>query len=236
MLLNIALAVTLAAAGGQGQATSAAVPPGEVSGIVRDASGGVLPGATVRLGTPAGSRSTVTNARGRYVFAGVSEGAYELSVMLSGFRTARYQVRMASDRGIAANLHLELGSLSEEITVTGQRPAPPAGAAAQPAPPGAADPVAPIRVGGSIREPRKIRDVKPVYPAEALAAGTEGTVILEAVIGKDGTVQSTRVMLGAPLLDAAAVAAVEQWQFTPTLLNGVPQEVQMTVRVTFSAR
>jgi protein TonB len=91
-------------------------------------------------------------------------------------------------------------------------------------------------VGGAIREPKKIQDVKPVYPADALAAGAEGTVIIEAVIARDGSVVDARVLRSVTLLDAAALGAVRQWRFTPTLLNGVPVEVVMTVSVQFRAR
>ena len=102
--------------------------------------------------------------------------------------------------------------------------------AAAPAPP--AD--TPLRVGGDIKEPRKVRDVKPVYPPDALAAGVQGVVILETVIGPDGTVRDARVLRSQPMLDQAALEAVRQWEFTPTLLNGVPVSVIMTVTVNFS--
>jgi protein TonB len=62
----------------------------------------------------------------------------------------------------------------------------------------------------------------------------QGVVILEAVIGEDGTVQNVRVLRSKPLLDDAAVEAVRQWRFTPTLLNGQPVPVVMTVTVAFT--
>ena len=73
-----------------------------------------------------------------------------------------------------------------------------------------------------------------MYPAEALAARIQGVVILEAVIGVDGRVNDARVLRSIPLLDQAAVDAVRQWEYTPTLLNGVPTPVIMTVTVNFS--
>jgi TonB family protein len=94
----------------------------------------------------------------------------------------------------------------------------------------------PVRVGGDIKEPRKIHDQKPAYPEEALAAGVQGVVIIEAVIARDGTVQNARVLRSIPMLDQAALDAVLQWKFTPTLLNGVPVEVIMTVTVNFTGR
>ena len=91
----------------------------------------------------------------------------------------------------------------------------------------------PVRVGGSVQEPKKIRDVKPVYPAIAAAAAVEGTVIIEAIVGVDGTVQNARVIRSIPLLDEGALEAVRQWQYTPTKLNGRPVEVLVTVSITF---
>ena len=87
--------------------------------------------------------------------------------------------------------------------------------------------------GGAIKEPRKIRDVKPVYPAIARTARVSGVVILEARIAEDGTVRDVRVLRSVPLLDVAAIGAVRQWLFTPTLLNGVPVEVVITATVNF---
>jgi protein TonB len=98
-----------------------------------------------------------------------------------------------------------------------------------PAPP----PVKPVHVGGDIRAPRKIVDVAAVYPPVAVKAQLEGVVILEATIGANGHVQDTKVLRGVPLLEDAAVEAVRQWVYTPTLLNGVPTPVIMTVTVTF---
>ena len=101
---------------------------------------------------------------------------------------------------------------------------------ADPPPPAA---MTPIRPGGVIRPPTKIRNVAPVYPAIAQANHVEGTVILDAVIGENGRVRDVRVLRSLPLLDRAALDAVRQWQFTPTLLNGEPVPVVMTVTVTF---
>jgi TonB family protein len=91
----------------------------------------------------------------------------------------------------------------------------------------------PRRVGGDISAPRKIKDVPPVYPAEALAAKVQGVVIIEAVIGKDGKVESAKIVRSIPMLDQAALDAVQQWEFTPTLVNGVAVPVVMTVTVNF---
>jgi protein TonB len=100
-----------------------------------------------------------------------------------------------------------------------------------PPPPWAADAV---RVGGAIRQPAKVTHVSPVYPQDARDANVQGIVIIEAVIAPDGRVGEARVIRSIPLLDQAAIDAVMQWEFTPTLLNGVPVPVIMTVTVNFT--
>jgi protein TonB len=104
------------------------------------------------------------------------------------------------------------------------------------APPASAQPPGPQRVvqGGDIRAPRKIYDVRPVYPLVAQTAHVEGFVIIEATIGRDGVVVDARVIRSQPLLDRAALEAVRQWKFTPTTLNGVPVELVMKVTVNFT--
>jgi TonB family protein len=94
--------------------------------------------------------------------------------------------------------------------------------------------IAPLRIGGQIKPPTKVKDVKPTYPAIAQSARVQGVVIIEATIGPNGNVQEAKVLRSIPLLDAAALDAVRQWQFTPTLLNGVPVPVIMTVTVNFT--
>jgi TonB family protein len=91
-----------------------------------------------------------------------------------------------------------------------------------------------VRVGGDIKEPKKILDVKPVYPQVAMAAAVQGIVIMEVLIDEQGGVAAARVLRSMPLLDQAAMDAVKQWRFTPTLLNGVAVQVLMTITVNFS--
>jgi protein TonB len=102
-----------------------------------------------------------------------------------------------------------------------------------PAPP-PPPPVKPVPVGGRIREPQKVFSVAPVYPAIARTAGISGTVVLQAVIGVDGSITDLRVASGIPLLDQAALDAVRRWRYRPTLLNGVPVPIVMTVAVRFT--
>jgi protein TonB len=90
-----------------------------------------------------------------------------------------------------------------------------------------------VRVGGKIEPPIKMNDVKPVYPAIAQNAGVTGVVIIEATIGADGKVIDAKVLRSIPMLDEAALDAVRQWEYKPTLLNGVAVPVIMTVTINF---
>lgn len=90
-----------------------------------------------------------------------------------------------------------------------------------------------MRVGGNIRPPLKTRDVRPVYPPLAMQARVSGLVLVEAQIGTNGAVEDARILKSVPLLDQAALDAVRQWRFTPTLLNGRPVPVIVTLTVRF---
>ena len=119
---------------------------------------------------------------------------------------------------------LDVGPLGERVT-TGVPHVPPAPL-----------PSRPVRPGGVIKTPVKVRHVPPIYPAIAQQARVEGIVIIEAVVGVDGRVVEARILRSKPLLDEAALDAVRQWEFTPTTLNGVPVPVIMTVTVNFTLR
>jgi protein TonB len=99
--------------------------------------------------------------------------------------------------------------------------------------PDAPPPPQAVRVGGQIKEPKKLKNVAPEYPDIAKQARVQGVVILECTISPQGKVTNVTVLRGIPLLDAAAIEAVKQWVYTPTLLNGVPVPVIMTVTVNF---
>jgi protein TonB len=102
-----------------------------------------------------------------------------------------------------------------------------------PPPPPAAEKPKLFRVGGDIREPRKLVHVPAEYPEIARRARVEGLVIIEAMIDERGFVRDARVLRSVPLLDAAALAAATQWRYTPTLLNGVPVRVLMSITFNF---
>lgn len=92
----------------------------------------------------------------------------------------------------------------------------------------------PLRVGGNVQAARIVNRVQPVYPPLARQTRISGTVRLHAIIGKDGTIQQLEVLSGHPLLQQAALDAVRQWRYQPTLLNGEPVEVDTTIDVIFS--
>jgi protein TonB len=104
------------------------------------------------------------------------------------------------------------------------------------APPPPPTPIAPIRLHSGMKTPVKIADVAPVYPVIARNAHIQGVVILEAVLNAQGGVESVRVLRSIPLLDQAAVDAVQQWRFTSARLNGDPVPVVMTVTVNFTLK
>ncbi len=92
----------------------------------------------------------------------------------------------------------------------------------------------PLIVSRGVSEGLLIHQVKPAYPPIALTAHVQGEVILQAVIGKDGTIQNLHVISGHPMLIKAAVDAVQQWRYRPYMLNGEPVEVETQVRVNFT--
>lgn len=113
-------------------------------------------------------------------------------------------------------------------------------AAVPPSPPVAKEPAKPlprrIVVGGRVQAAKLISGPLPVYPPLAKQARISGAVRLEAIIARDGTIMGLRAVSGHPLLIPAALAAVKQWLFQPTYLNGDPVEVASEIEVTFALR
>lgn len=104
----------------------------------------------------------------------------------------------------------------------------------QPVKPPATKVTGPVRPGGNVRPPQLLREVKPAYPALARQARVQGTVRIEAIISREGIIRDARVVSGHPLLIAAALDAVRQWQYRPTSLNGEPVEVALALEVNFT--
>jgi protein TonB len=92
----------------------------------------------------------------------------------------------------------------------------------------------PLRLGSTVAPPKKIKDVRPVYPPLVVAMQARGTVILVVTIGTDGKVQDAKVIHSVPQLDLAALEAVRQWEYEPTRINGALVALIMTVVVNFA--
>lgn len=95
-------------------------------------------------------------------------------------------------------------------------------------------PVKAVRVGGQIKQPKLLQQVKPVFPELAAQARLSAIVIMEALVDTQGRVKSVTILRGAPLFDDAAIAAVKQWRYQPLLLNGVPTDFILTVTINFN--
>jgi protein TonB len=91
-----------------------------------------------------------------------------------------------------------------------------------------------LRVSAGVTAGLKIRDVKPTYPPIARQARIQGTVLLQAVISKDGSIEGLKAVSGPPMLIPAAIDAVKQWRYKPYILNGEPVEVDTQVTVNFT--
>jgi TonB family protein len=226
LLLAIALPVAAAI-----QAT----PPAP-SGRIADPSGRPLPDATVLLTslTTEATYETRSDAAGLFRFADVPPGEYLMSARYPGFSSARNRVRI--DGAVNFALQLQLGTLQETITVRGGGPAAPPN---QPRPvTKAMVPVKPAcgntEVGGNVKPPMKVRDVRPRYKAEWADQNLQGSVLMQATVGVDGKVKNVEVVsrVNAELEDEA-IAAVSRWEFTPTWLNCETVEVRMFVTVNF---
>ena len=122
----------------------------------------------------------------------------------------------------AAALQEQLQAVLDELQAVLDDPDPPA-----------ADSTEPVRVGSGVRPPTKVQDVPPVYPPEARTARVQGVVILEATISTTGEVSDVEILRSVPLLDEAAVAAVRQWRYEPTLVDGVAVPILMTITMNF---
>jgi TonB family protein len=204
--------------------------PATLAVQVFDPTGAVLPGTALTLEDAQGARhEAVTEASGTVRFDAIARGDYTLEASLAGFRTLRTPFTLAAASDWRRAVTLQVGDLQETVSVKARRPSTPTAARA-------GGVVEPLRVGGSIRVPKKLNHVGPDYPQSMQDAGLEGVVPMEALIGKDGSVSSVRLLSAQvhPEFARAAEEAVRRWRFSPTLLNGEAVEVRMTVSVRFS--
>lgn len=204
---------------------------GTFSGTVLDPTGAVVPNVTVTLTNnatnPPAKETAISNPVGKFQFTNLPAGEYELKAMAPGFTSdTPKQVTLDPGSDSTTNINLRVGQVREHVTVT---------APGTPRTP-QFSPSARIRVGGMVQPPRLLSRVSPVYPQSAQTAGIEGTVELEAVIGKDGSVVSLQALSPFANADlvAAAKDAVSQWRYSPTKLNGEPVETITQISVQFT--
>ena len=211
--------------------------PNRLTGVVVDASGATVPKAQVIVTfAPSAGRKefTLTNDVGEFRFEPIPEGVYSITVRKPGFAQLNMTgVELKGANTAPLRLTLNVGQIQETVTVQGDRPA--AAAAAIAATSRSEEPKR-IQVGGFVQQANLLEKATPKYPAECKAEGVEGTVLMKAVISREGTVLSLEPInqLVDQRLVAAATEAVKQWKYRPTLLNGNPIEVVTEVQVNFT--
>jgi TonB family protein len=228
-VVTVALLLLVAAAAAVRVAAQVA-GPAALEGYVYDSSGAVLPGVEMGLVNEQGIKwSTPTDGTGRFEFAPVGAGKYVLEAVVPGFKTFKQDIVLEREKDWNKVITLEVGTLEETIRVTARRPRTPTAAPAPVTSTGR------VRVGGNIKAPAKVFNMAPIYPPSMQAAGLEGVVKLDVLIGADGSVVSVKLANAQvhPEFAASAATAVKQWKFTPTLLNFRPVEVEMTASISF---
>jgi TonB family protein len=173
-----------------------------------------------------------TDAAGYFQLTDLPAGSYVLQIRQAGFASLLDTVALSEGQALQRTIAMQVGSLQETVTVI-DRDYPEIPAISTLTPPSRSKPCTGSG-GGHISPPTRIRDVRPQYPHSAGDTGIEGRAVVQARIGIDGFVKEVRSLSPVePNMANAAIAAVSQWQFTPTLLNCVPVEVDMTVTVNF---
>jgi TonB family protein len=172
---------------------------------------------------------TTSGSNGNFEFKALPAGEYQMDVMKRGFADYKVpRVVLIAGREASQIVTLNVGAVTEEVGVVEV-------GTAKVVPDEAGHKLTRVGIGGDVQAPKIITKVQPIYPEAAKAAGTAGTVLLHAVIGMDGNPLSLQVINREvdPLLARAAVEAVSQWRYRPTLLNGEPIEVDTTITVNF---
>jgi TonB family protein len=214
---------------------------GKFTGTIFDASGAAVPNATIIMTNHKENtlpdvyrkvEMTTSNAEGNFIFRALPTGEYEMKVVKPGFKVYRAsQIMLEPGRDLQLTARLEIGILTESVDVQAE-----GSAKAKPSTETAEKPKPTrIRIGGNVEVAKVLTKVQPIYPESAKAAGAQGSVMLHAIVSKDGRPLSVEVLNSQidPELARAAVEAVNQWRFQPTLLNGEPVEIDTTITVNF---
>ena len=228
---------------------------GKLAGVVRDPSQAVVPRARIDVKSTAGKDGkpmhevVYSNAVGEFSLD-IPDGVYDMTIAAPGFAKQDHQaVKFESATARRMEMTLNVGAIEERVNVQAQIDATQqklhAEKLAAERSVTASDRQVPanggtrpqrIRVGGNVQAANLTRKVTPLYPPTAKLDRVEGTVIMAAVIGKDGTIISLEQVnkLVDSRLAEAAMEAVKQWQYKPTLLNGEPIEVITQIDVNFT--
>jgi protein TonB len=177
--------------------------------------------------------STVRSAFSKEVLGAPVSSAIERMRLMRKVSGADMPPAVASDREVLAYVRLKpgaIGYVSLAADVTGVKVVATGGKAETTTAAG----VAPVEVGGTVAVPQRLSHVQPVYPEMAKQGRVQGTVSLSVVISSAGAVERAKVVRSIPALDEAAISAVRQWKYSPTVVNGVAVPVTMVVHVNFA--
>ena len=199
-------------------------------GTVQDPSGAYIADCVVLVRNTANNKRelTRTDPSGEFRFAALPAGSYRLEVSKPGFRLFLQDglvLQSGSAQQVSASL--QVGSISESMTVAGTGPSAPKAKAQTPSR---------IRIGGSVQAAKLVNQVRPIYPQQMKDQGIQGSVLLDAVIGVDGRIVNVEPVnsLVHPDLVQSAIDAVRQWEYEPTYLNGNPIEVQTSITINYT--
>jgi len=201
----------------------------QMKGSVRDIVG-VIPGAKVilTLNTGGSPYSFDTGTDGSYSVSGLPAGKYNVEVLKPGYKRFSLGVIEIGTKLHRLDHYIEIGSIRESITVDGGK----AGQRAVSAEP--SEPTR-LRVSGNVQAAKMVNQVRPVCPKAAKVAGIQGLVRMQAIVGIEGQIAGLKLLSSpSPELARAAMDAVAQWKYSPTLLNGNPVEIQTVIDVNFT--
>ncbi len=217
------------------------------SGSVIDATGRGIADHPIKLVSTASGKpyETRTDGTGRFSITNLPAGEFQVEIQKPGFKRILAGVKLAPGQAGSGEFVMQLGMLSETISVAvdpalagsagADRPAPPVTTGRVPDGPAPPDPCDGSVVGGCVTPPRKLVDAKPRYPRNQAGEFVSGKVVVESRLGTDGLLKEFRILGEAdPGLAAATTEALRLWRFSQVRLNGVPQECSVTVTVQFT--
>ncbi len=196
----------------------------KITGFVHDPAGALIPGVAISIIDPEQKEVLAraqSDAQGRFEIEIVPDRDFELRFEHSAFIPQVYARKNLGSGPLRVTM--ELGPIKETvIIITGADTAPAAAQARKP-----------IWVGGNFVQPKLIQKADPVYPPAARQENLEGTVVVSALIDEEGSVKDPIVLSGHRMLNAAALEAVQQWRYSPALLNGEPWPMRLSITLVF---